>query len=215
MEDHTEKTAEQEINPVEKIVSPEIMAEGLAGGVLVGFEMVRDRADNYTTNPLGLNRGPVPQGAVENWVFSHVGDIAEVSLLFGATRVALVGANEVLSRTTGKKIPDEACFWASMITSVAIPSLIELNVIHLSSLSDKFSSTSDPADLFGVGVAAVGIAAAHYASKYREPIKKLAALIGGKFVEGSKFVARKLQESKDKMASVGSGQVSSDQLAKK
>jgi hypothetical protein len=201
MESVTQNNNKQENNLIKKIASPEMMAEGLAGSILVGIEMMRDKTDNSMTNPHGLNLTSVPQGTVENWAFSHVGDIAEVSLLFGATRVALASANEVLNRTTGKKIPDEACFWASMVTSVTIPSLIELNVIHLSSLGDKLSSVSDPADLFGVGVAAIGIATAHYISKYREPITKLVSPIVRRGIEKSKRVISKIKEANEKMMS--------------
>lgn len=213
MESSTQGVTQQETNPIKEAISPEMMAEGLAGSVLIGIEMCRDRADNIMTNPRRLSNAqyaPVPHGAVENWAFSHVGDIAEVSLLFGATRVALAGANEALKRTTGKEIPDEACFWASMVTSVTIPSLIELNVVHLSSLSNKLSSVSDPADLFGVGVAAVGIAAAHYASKYREPIIRFASSVARKGIEKGKVVVSKIKGANEKMMSSeffsGSGQ---------
>ena len=149
------------------------------------------------------------------WVFHHIGDVWEVAYLFTATRLALAGVNEAFKRVTKKEIPDEACFWASMVTSVVIPSMMELNTIPLPLLGKNLNSSADPADLFGVGVGAMVIIAAHYASKYREPIKKLASLAGKKLIEGGKFGIEKLQESKDKIASIGSGRVNSDQLAKK
>jgi len=49
-----------------------------------------------------------------------------------------------------------------------MPALMELNVLKL--FGEKLNSASDPADLFGIGVGALVIVAAHYNS---ERINKL------------------------------------------
>lgn len=199
-----------------RVVATDKFAEIAAGQVIAGLENARfmvSRPQVFDLRPDQVS--PIPTDAVGSWVFHHIGDVWEVAYLFTATRLALVGVNEAFKKVTKKEIPDEACFWASMVTSVAIPSMMELNTIPLPLLGKNLNSSSDPADLFGVGVGALVIIAAHYASKYREPIKKLASLIGQKIIEGGKFGINKLQESKDKIASIGSEHVSSNQLAKK
>lgn len=201
-------------SPMRRLVASDKFAEVAAGQVIAGLENVRfmdSRPQRFGLKPDQVS--PIPTDAVGSWVFHHIGDVWEVAYLFTAARLALVGANEAFKKVTKKEIPDEVCFWASMITSVAVPSMLELNMMPL--FGKNINPSADPADLFGVGIGALVIIAAHYASKYREPIKKLASLTGRKFVEGSKFVAKKLQESEDKIASFGSEQVNDEQLAKR
>lgn len=199
---------------IKRLVASDKTAEIVAGQVVAGLENSRfmvSRPSIFGLEPDQVS--PIPTDAVGNWVFHHIGDVWEVAYLFTATRLAIAGVNEAFKKVTKKEIPDEACFWASMITSVAVPSMLELNMMPL--FGKNINPSADPADLFGVGVGALVIIAAHYASKYREPIKKLASLTGRKFVEGGKAVFEKLEESKRKIDSIGREQVDIDLLAKK
>lgn len=90
-----------------------------------------------------------------------------------------------------------------MATSVAIPSLMELNIMPLPWLGEKLNRVSDPADLFGVGVGALVITTTHYASKYRKPIKRVASLAAARIAEGGRFVAGKFKEFDEKINALG------------
>lgn len=189
---------------IRRIVASDKFAEVASAQIIAGLENSRymmSRPENFGLTPDQV--GSIPTGAVESWMFTHIGDVWEVANLFTATRLAMAGVNEAFRRVTKKEIPDEACFWASMATSVAIPSLMELNIVPLPWLGEKLNRVSDPADLFGVGVGALVITATHYASKYREPIKKVASLAAARIAEEGRFVAEKFKEFDEKINSLG------------
>jgi len=146
-------------------------------------------------------------------VFRHIGDVWEVANLFTATRIAFAGISKAFKKVTKKEIPDEACFWASMVTSVTIPSLMELNIMPLPWIGEKLNRASDPADLFGIGVGALVITATHYASKYHEPIKKVASLTTARIAEGGRFVARKFKEFDEKIDTLGRPNIATENIA--
>lgn len=205
---------------IHRLVASDKFAEVAAAQVMAGIENPRfmvSRPNLFGLEPDQVS--PIPQGAAENWAFHHIGDVWEVAYLFTGTRLALAGVNEAFKRVTrGKEIPDEACFWASMATSVAIPSLMELNVMSL--FGEKLNSSSDPADLFGVGVGAAVIIASHYAQKYREPVKKVASLVASRVAEGGRTIAKKFKEFDEHFpekldALFGVTNVKTDQLDKK
>lgn len=181
-------------SPIRTFVASDKFAEIAASQVLVALELTRSSFMRPGSSSETL---PIPKSAIENWAFYHISDIWAVGVLFTHTRLAFAMVNEALKtidnkRGVIKEIPDEACFWASMATSVVIPSLMELNIMSL--FGEKINSSSDPADLFGVGVGAAVIIASHYASKYREPIKKVASLAASGIAEGGKFLAKKFKE---------------------
>ena len=189
---------------IRRIVASNKFAELAAAQIIAGLENSRylmNRPDSFGLSPDQV--GSIPTGAVESWMFHHIGDVWEVANLFTATRLAIAGVNEAFKRVTKKGIPDEACFWASMATSVALPSLMELNIMPLPWLGKKLNSSSDPADLFGIGVGALVITATHYASKYREPIKKVASLAAARIAEGGKVIAGKFKEFDERMNALG------------
>lgn len=189
---------------IRRIVASDKFAETAAAQLMAMLENSRymvNRPEQFGLSPEQVS--PIPTGAVESWAFHHIGDVWEVANLFTATRLAFAGVNEALKRVTKKKIPDEACFWASMATSVAIPSLMELNIMPLPWLGEKLNSSSDPADLFGIGVGALVITATHYASKYREPVKKVASLAASRIAEGGRFVTKKIKEFDERMNALG------------
>lgn len=141
----------------ERIFTSDKLPELVSAQIMASLE--NGRFDATRMDPSAINAITNP-----NWIQAHIGDTWEVARLFMATRLALVGINEVLKKTTNKEIPDEVCFWASMVTSVTIPSLIELNLVPVA------GNTADAADLFGVGVGALVIIASHY---NRENLQKL------------------------------------------
>lgn len=181
-------------SPIHSIIASDKFAEIAASQVLVALELTRS---SFMRPGSSTETIPIPKNAVENWAFYHVSDIWAVGVLFTHTRLAFAAVNEALKtidnkRGVIKEIPDEACFWASMATSVVIPSLMELNIMSL--FGEKINSSSDPADLFGVGVGAAVIIASHYASKYREPIKRVASLAALRIAERGKFLTKKFKE---------------------
>jgi len=189
---------------IHRIVASDKIAEIASAQIIAGLENSRDmrsRPENF-----GLSHdqvGSIPLGSIESWTFSHIGDVWEVANLFTATRLAMAGVNEAFKRVTKREIPDEACFWASLITSVTIPSLMELNILPLPWIGEKLNNVSDPADLFGVGVGALVIVATHYTSKYREPIKKVVSLVGARIAEGGRFVTQKFKQFDEKVTALG------------
>lgn len=187
---------------IRRIVASDKFAEVAAAQIIAGLENSRfmvSRPSLFGLEPEQVS--PIPTDAVESWAFHHIGDVWEVAYLFTASRLAIAGVNEAFKKVTKKEIPDEACFWASMATSVTIPALMELNIMPL--FGERLNSASDPADLFGVGVGALVITASHYASKYREPLKKMASLAASRIAEGGRIVAKKFKEFDDKMNTLG------------
>jgi len=137
--------------------------EQFASALMLTAESYRDMAENSENYPLFFRPGTEPSviNTQDNWVLSHIGDIFETTAIFSLTRIGLSMADIALRKVTNEKvsIPDEACFWTSMVTAVLIPSLIELN----QNLPIPFiHSNGDPADLLGVGVAAVVLIGTHY-----------------------------------------------------
>lgn len=191
---------------IERIVTSDKTAEIVAGQAMIILEDSR-RMISQPHKPLfDLEAEQIsfnPPDTMGGWVFHHVGDVEEVAYLFSATRLALVGVNEVLKKVTKKEIPDEACFWASLVTSVAIPSMMELNMVPLF----KNLNTADPADLFGVGIGALVIIATHYGSKNREVIKSFTSSVASKITEKAKLIKEKIDPK--------IGYVDSSQLAKR
>jgi hypothetical protein len=188
---------------IRRILASDKFAELAAAQIMTSLENFRFRVSRPRF--FGLRReqlSPIPTEGVESWVFHHIGDVLEVAYLFSGTRLAIAGVNEALKQVTkGKEIPDEACFWASMATSVIVPTLMELNIISL--FGGKLNSSPDPADLFGIGVSALVIIASHYASKHREPIKKVASMAATRIANGWEIMAEKLNEFDEKMYSLG------------
>lgn len=193
----------EKVPPIKRIVASDKFAEVIAGQIMAGLENYRFMANRpglFGLKPEQVS--PIPQGEIENWAFHHIGDVWEVAYLFTGTRLALAGVNEAFKKVTkGKEIPDEACFWASIATSVTIPSLMELNIVSL--FGRNLNASSDPEDLFGVGVGALVLVASHYASKYREPIKELVSKAGARLIEAGKVVAKKFKKFDEKMNSLG------------
>lgn len=194
-------------SPIRTFVASDKFAEIAASQVLVALELTRSSFMRPGSSSETL---PIPKSAIENWAFYHISDIWAVGVLFTHTRLAFAMVNEALKtidnkRGVIKEIPDEACFWASMATGVVIPSLMELNIMSL--FGEKINSSSDPADLFGIGVGALVIIATHYASKNREALKNFTSSTVSKIIEKG----RQIKEKGDSKLGI----IDSNQLAKK
>lgn len=168
---------------------PEKLTEFSSAQIMMGLEMVHDMRlypEKYEKYGLRSDQvGPLPNpntDPVAAWAVDHIGDIWEISAGFTAMRLGFVAVNEVLKKTTGKEIPDEACFWASLVTTVTIKAVHSLGYISLFGINDHMGNPV-PEMLFGQGVAAVVLAASHYAAKYHEPIKDLALRVGTRVKE--------------------------------
>jgi hypothetical protein len=158
-----------------KTIANNVKVESFASVLMMGFENIRDMTDNpevyhYTRDmvsekPIGANP--------EAWVFSHIGDIFETSALFTATRLSLTLVDHLLKKATKDKvgIPDEAGFWLSLAIGTLLPSLVELNQVLPIHLMPEYQG--DPADLFGIGVAAVVLIAGHYSRDALEQVKNM------------------------------------------
>jgi len=174
---------------IRKTLTPERSAELVAGQLMMGLEIKHDM-DLYPAK-YGLRPdqvGQLPTDPVAGWAVDHIGDIWEISAGFTALRLGFVAANEVLKKipiAKGKQIPDEACFWASLATTVTVKAIHSLGYISLFHIHDHMGHPV-PGMLFGQGVAAVVLAASHYAAKYHEPIKDLALRVGARVAKGAK-----------------------------
>jgi len=171
-----------------KPLSPERATELLSAQILIGLENLHDI--NLVPEHYGMTREQVgklfvPDNPAVNWAINNIGDIWEISVGFTAMRLGFVAVNEVLKKSKGKEIPDEACFWASLMTTWTIKAAHSMGWISLMHIHDHMGHPV-PGMIFGQGVAAVVLAASHYAAKYREPIKELALRVGTKVVEGAK-----------------------------
>lgn len=71
------------------------------------------------------------------------------------------------------QIPDTACFWASLMTTLTVKAVHSLGYISLFGIHDHMDAPV-PGMLFGQGVAAIVLATSHYAMKNRESFKNLA-----------------------------------------
>jgi len=189
--------------------TPERTTEFLSGQIMMGLEIAHDMElypTKYGMTPNQVGSLPDPNTApAAAWAVDHIGDIWEISAGFIAMRLGFVAANEALKKipaAKGYQIPDEACFWASLATTVTVKAIHSMGWISLFHIHDHMGAPV-PGMLFGQGVAAVVLAASHYAAKYREPIKDLALRVGGRVVEGAKFVGRKFKEFDEKMDAIG------------
>ena len=167
-----------------KVMSPERATEFLSGQIMMGLEIMHDM-DLYpakygmTPNQVGPLPNPNTDPAAA-WAVDHIGDIWEISAGFTAMRLGFVAANEALKKipaAKGYQIPDEVCFWASLATTVTVKAIHSMGWISLFHIHDHMGDPV-PGMMFGQGVAAVVLAASHYAAKYREPIKDLALRVG-------------------------------------
>lgn len=171
---------------------PEKLTEFSSAQIMMGLEMVHDmrlypeKYEKYGLMPDKV--GPLPNpntDPVVAWAVDHIGDIWEISAGFTAMRLGFVAVNEVLKKVPaakGYQIPDEACFWASLVTIVTVKAIHSLGYISLLGINDHMDNPV-PEMLFGQGVAAVVLAASHYAAKYHEPIKDLALRVGTRIKE--------------------------------
>lgn len=174
-----------------KVLSPERAVEFQAANIMMGLEIWHDMTlypEKYGLRPDQAGGGPssLPTDPVIRWAVDNIGDIWEISAGHSALRLGFVAVNEVLKKTTGKEIPDDACFWASLTTTVTIKAIHSLGYISLFGIHDHMDKPV-PEMLFGQAVAAVVLAASHYATKYREPIKNLA-------LRAARFTGRKFKE---------------------
>lgn len=197
------------VDLLRKTMSPERATEFLSGQIMMGLEIMHDMAlypAKYGMTPNQVGSLPNPNtDPVAAWAVDHIGDIWEISAGFTAMRLGFVAANEVLKKipaAKGYQIPDEACFWASLATTVTVKAVHSLGYISLFGIHDHMANPV-PGMLFGQGVAAVVLAASHYAAKYREPIKDLA-------LRGARFTGKKFKEFDTMMNNLGRSDVALD-----
>lgn len=202
-----------------KVFSPERATEFLSGQIMMQLEIMHDR-QLYPTK-YGMTQDQAGQYLIPQeppaakWAMDNIGDIWEISAGFTAMRLGFVALNEVLKKepikklTKGFQVSDEAAFWTSLMSTVTVKAMHSLG--HISSdwlyLGDMpIGAMHDhvanpvPEMLFGQGVAAVVLAASHYAAKYREPIKDLA-------IRAAKFTGKKFKEFDTMMNNLGRSDV--------
>lgn len=203
------ESSKVKINPfidlIRRTMTPERATEFLAGQIMMGLENTHDM--NLVPEHYGFTRDQagrlfIPNDPVVRWAVDHIGDIWEISAGFTALRLGFVAVNEILKKTTGKEIPDEACFWASLATTVTIKAIHSLGYISLFGIHDHMDHPV-PGMLFGQGVAAVVLATSHYAVKYREPIKDLA-------LRAARFTGKTFKEFDTMMNNIGRPDVAPD-----
>ena len=191
---------------VRKAWSPERAVELLSAQIMMGIEIAHDMQlypAKYGFDPNQVGTGLVPQEPpAAKWAFDNIGDIWEISAGFTAMRLGFVAVNEALKKTTGKEISDDAVFWASLTSIVTIKAVHSLGYISLFGIHAHMDAPV-PGMLFGQAVAAVVLAASHYAAKHREPIKKLAERAGLSVIKVAKSVDRKLDQVTKKIKSTG------------
>ena len=198
-----------------KTLSPERAVEFLSAQIMMGVEIMHDQQlypEKYGFSPNQVGSGLVPQEpAAAKWAFDHIGDIWEISAGHTAMRLGFVAVNEFLKSdfvkervTKGKEIqiPDEVCFWTSLMTTVTVKAVHSLGYISLFGIHDHMDNPV-PGMLFGQGVAAVVLVASHYAAKYREPIKDLA-------LRAARFTGRKFKEFDTMMNDLGRPDITPD-----
>jgi len=103
---------------------------------------------------------------------------------------------EELAEGADIQIPDTACFWASLMTTLTVKAVHSLGYISLFGIHDHMDAPV-PGMLFGQGVAAIVLATTHYAAKNREPIKNFALKVGGKVVDGAKSFDKMMNSLSD------------------
>lgn len=189
-----------------KVMSPERATEFLAGFTMMQIEIAHDMQLYPAKYGMTQNQAGeylVPQDPpMAKWAMDHIGDIWEISAGTIALRTGFVALNEVLKRTTGKEISDDAAFWASLITTTTIKAVHSLGYISLFHIHDHMDNPV-PEMMFGQGVAVVVLAATHYAAKHRETIKDLA-------IRSAKFTAKKFKEFDTMMNNLGKPTISPD-----
>lgn len=204
-----------------KVLSPERAIEFLSGQIMMQLEILHDM-QLYPTK-YGMTQGQAGQWLIPQeppaakWAMDHIGDMWEISAGFTAMRMGFVALNEVLKKdpitklTKGLQVSDEAAFWVSLISTVGVKAMHSMGYISSSWLKlgdmpigqwHDHVANPVPEMLFGQGVAAVVLAASHYAAKYREPIKNLA-------VRAAKFTASKFKEFDTMMNNLGISDVTS------
>jgi hypothetical protein len=207
---------------IRKVLSPERATEFLSGQIMMQLEIMYDM-QLYPTK-FGMTQDQAGQWLIPQeppaakWAMDHIGDMWEVSAGFTAMRLGFVALNEVLKKepikklTKGFQVSDEAAFWTSLISTVSVKAMHSMGYISSSWLKlgdmpigqwhDHVANTV-PEMLFGQGVAAIVLAASHYAAKYREPIKNLAMRFGKGVVEGTKAFDKKFNEFNEKIDKLG------------
>src|SRR5258708_5589457 len=122
-------------------LTPERATELVDGKIMMGLEIMHDMdlyPTKYGINPNQVGVLPNPNtNPVAAWAVDHIGDMWEISAGFIAMRLGFVAVNEVLKKepikklTNGYQISDEACFWASLTTTVTVKAMHSLGYISL------------------------------------------------------------------------------------
>jgi len=185
------------------VFSPERFAELTAGQVMIGIENWHDM--NLVPERYGLSSdqvGTLPtfDNPVTQWAFDHIGDIWEISVGHTAMRLGFVALNQVLKSEPVKKlaggkevqIPDDACFWASLITTMTVVSTHSMGM--WAGPYNSHVGAPVPEMMFGQAVAAVVLATSHYSVKYHEQIGELAINVAKKGKKGLLMIDKKLRE---------------------
>jgi hypothetical protein len=105
---------------------------------------------------------------------------------------------EELAKGEEIQISDDACFWASLMTTVTIKAVHSMGWISLFGIHDHMDNPV-PGMLFGQGVAAVVLATTHYTAKYHESIKDLALRVGRGAVKGGKSLGGRVSRFGEKI----------------
>jgi len=127
----------------------------------------------------------------------------------GVKKIAdkLVGSDKAdeVAASGELQIPDTACFWASLMTTLTVKAVHSLGYISLFGIHDHMDAPV-PGMLFGQGVAAIVLATSHYAMKNREGIKdaalttvEKAKVMGDNFIDHAAKWAIKASEVGGKM----------------
>ena len=109
-----------------------------------------------------------------------------VGKVAGADRVEKWAAGENI------QIPDDACFWASLVSTLTVTATHSLGM--WAGPYNSHVGHPVPEMIFGQGVAAVVLAASHYEAKYREPIRNLALRAGKGLFNGLRLLEKKMTD---------------------
>ena len=153
-----------------KAFPPHMRREFACATVMMVAETVHDA--NLVPGQYGLSRDLVgevfvPDNPVVRWCLGNIGDMFEIGAGFITMRLGFVALNETLKRipaAKGYQIPDEACFWISLLTPATIKSIHSLGLISLFGIHDHMDQPV-PGMLFGQAFAMAVLVGSHYASR--------------------------------------------------
>lgn len=159
------------------LVNPQRAVGYVITCLMYGYEMGHDITlypEKYRLTPDQAGGGPasLPTDPTTRLVIDNSGDVLEIAVGSGIIRFLFALTNETIRKTTGKEIPDDIQFWASLAPWAFVKAIHSLGYISLG-INDHMDNPV-PGMLFGQALAATVLIGTHYAVKNREQIKDFA-----------------------------------------